>query len=177
MTDNLDFGMAADATQTLAVLRAMTLGQDIASGERFVPGLFLAIDGASDTKARIESQPGMLLDLECKTRRPGGFLSLNLELGECDLSRYNVLGIMCKSVAPETLTFRACLRSGTEDGFVDAFFAKRVISFAQESVHADLMKLAEREDIPAQAPWRELILFLPPDLHRLSLRDFALFGV
>lgn len=177
MTDNLDFGLAADANHALAVLRAMTLNQRIDSEQRFVPGLYLSLDEASDTKARIESQPATLLDLSCETRRPGAWLSLNLELGACDLSRCSVLGIMCKSQAPETLTFRVCLRSAVEGGFRDAFFPKRVISYGQESVHADLIKLEEREDVPAQAAWRELILFLPPDLHRLSLRDLALFGV
>nr|WP_169618096.1 hypothetical protein [Ruegeria sp. PR1b] len=175
--DNLDFGLTAEVNHTLAVLRAMSFEGRLEADQRFVPGMYLSMDPAGDSKATLSSRPGALMDLAVTTRRAGGWLSLNMELGAFDLSRHSVLGVMCKSAAPQTLTFKVCLRSGVGDGFVDAFFQKRVISYEKESVHADLIKLAERDDVPPEAPWRELILFFPPELEKISLHDFALFGV
>lgn len=177
MMDNLDFGITADANHALAVLRGMELAENLAPDQHFAPGIFLSVDPESDTKARLTSAPGRLFDLTCTTRRPGRWLSLNVVLGPCDLSRCSVLTLMCKSRAPHTLTFRACLRSGYEGGFVDAFFQKRVISYGEESVHADVMKPGEREDVPATAAWRELILFFPTELQQITLTDLALVGI
>ncbi len=177
MMDNLDFGITADANHALAVLRGMEISDTLAADQHFAPGIFLSVDPESDTKVRLTSAPGRLCDLDCTTKRPGRWLSLNVELGACDLSRCSVLTLMCKSRAPHTLTFRACLRSGYEGGFVDAFFQKRVIAYGEESVHADVMKPGARDDVPATAPWRELILFFPADLHQITLTDLALVGI
>jgi hypothetical protein len=177
MEHNVDFGAEAQANHALAVLRALDLDCQPTVGERFAPGVFLSMDPESDTQASLTSTPGELLNLEMTTAHPGRWLSLNIELGECDLSQRDVMGFMCKTRANETITFRACLRSGQDEGFQDAFFGKRVISYGAASTHADLIKLAERDDIPAQAPWRELVLFFPPDLRQVTLTDLSLFGV
>ncbi len=178
MEHNVDFGAEAQANHSLAILRAMECkGDAVKADARFAPGIYLSMDPEGDTKVRLTSRPGMLADLQFTTKRPGGWLSLNIELGAFDLTGRDVIGFMCKSRAEDTITFRACLRSGTEGGFQDAFFGKRVISYDTPSTHADLIKLDEREDIPATAPWRELLLFFPTDLRQLSLTDLSLFGV
>lgn len=178
MEHNVDFGAEAQANHSLAILRAMECDDDaVEPGARFAPGIFLSVDPESDTQTRIISRPGTLLELNFTTTRAGGWLSLNIELGEFDLTGRDVIGFMCKSRAEDTITFRACLRSGSADGFHDAFFGKRVISYDAQSTHADLIKLEERGDIPATAPWRELVLFFPTDLRQLSLTDLSLFGV
>ena len=177
MEHNVDLGAEAQANHTLAILRALELDDTVNSGDRFAPGVFLSMDPESDTEARVSSRPGELLNLDLTTSRPGRWLSLNIEMGQCDLSARDLMGVMCKTRAEDTLTFRVCLRSGQEEGFQDAFFGKRVISYATPSTHADLIKLDERDDVPAQATWRELVLFFPPDLRQLTLTDLSLFGV
>lgn len=177
MEHNLDFGAEAQANHALAVLRAQSFDRKVASGEQFSPGVFVLLDEESDTSVHATSQPGTLLDLSFKTRRPSRWLSLNIQMGECDLTGRDIAGFMCKVTSEATMTFRVCVRSGHDGGFQDAFFGKRVISYSAPSTHADLMKLAERDDVPAQAPWRELMLFLPPDVQQISLKDLALFGV
>ena len=177
MEHNLDFGAEAQANHSLAILRAMECDETVAPDARFAPGIFLSMDPESDTQAQVVSRPGMLADIRFTTTRPGQWLSLNIELGAFDLTGRDVIGFMCKSRAEDTITFRACLRSGAEGGFQDAFFGKRVISYDTPSTHADLIKLDARDDIPATAPWRELLLFFPPDLRQLSLTDLSLFGV
>ena len=177
MEHNLDFGAEAQANHALAILRASKLTLKATSDEHLSPGVFLSVDPESDTKIQVTSQPGSLIDLSLSTSRPGRWLSLNIEMGPCDLRTRDVIGLMCKLRSETTMTFRVCLRSGREEGFVDAFFGKRVISYAEPSTHADLIKLAERDDIPAQAPWRQLLLFFPPDMPQISLHDLALFGV
>lgn len=177
MEHNLDFGSEAQANHSLAVLRAQSFEKAVSGGERFSPGVFVSIDPESDTKVMATSRPGELVDLSFSTRRPGRWLSLNVEMGNCNLTGRDIAGFMAKVQSEATMTFRVCLRSGNEGGFQDAFFGKRVISYAEASTHADLMKLEERDDVPAQAPWRELIMFLPPDVRHISLKDLALFGV
>ena len=177
MEHNLDFGAEAQGNHTLAALRGLEHQGEVASDVRFSPGVFISSDPESDITTRVDCTLGQLLDLTCKGTRPGRWLSLNIELGAYDLTGRSVIGIMCKTRSEDTQTFRVCLRSGLQGGFQDAFFSKRVISYKEESTHADVMKLAERDDVPAQAPWRELILFLPPELRQVSLGDLALFGV
>lgn len=177
MEHNVDFGAEAEVNHAFAVLRALDLKIKVASDEHFVPGFFVSTDPESDTRVQVTSRPGALLDLDFRTTRPGSWLSLNIELGAFDLSARDILGFMCKTTAEDTLTFRVSLRSGQDEGFGDAFFGKRVISYNSESTHADLTKLTERDDILPQAPWRQLVLFFPPDLRQIKITDFALFGV
>jgi hypothetical protein len=177
MEHNVDFGAEAQANHALAVLRALEVDAVVAPDDRFAPGIFLSVDPASDTKIKLTSRPGELMTLDFTTKRPGQWLSLNIALGEFDQSHRDILGLVCKTRAEDTVTLRACLRSGVEGGFIDAFFGKRVVSYNATSTHADLIKLEERDDIPPQAPWRELVLFFPPDLRQLQLIDLRLFGV
>lgn len=175
--DNLDLGVLANASHTLAMLRASTLTTKAQARTDLAPGAYLSMDPGSDTKGQVISRPGDLLELELTGSCPGQWLSFNIELGQVDLSRVNVLALMCKSQAAHTLTYRVSLRSGIEGGFVDAFFQKRGIAYDQASVHADVLKLSERTDVPTTAPWRELLVFLPPETQQLNLLDIALVGM
>ena len=166
----------AQALRSLAQLRALKHQGDLPADERIVSGIYLSVDPDSDTSAQVSSVPGQLMHLRFRTGRAGRWLSLNIELGDYDLSGRAVCGLMCRTRAPETLTLRPCLRSGIKGGFHDEFFAKRVISYREESTHADLMLLDAHPEVARTAPWRELILFLPPDIAQMSIMDLAVFG-
>ena len=88
-----------------------------------------------------------------------------------------MVGFAARIAAPEILVARACLRSGTEEGFVDCFFDKHLLFRPEEASHVDALPVHHRADLPLRAPWRELILFLPTDDFRLSLIDLRVFVV
>lgn len=177
MQHNLDLGPDAPANTNLAILRGLTLSGQIGVDAIDAPGLSFAIDPESITGGSFSSEPGMLLQAKFEVEKPGRWMALHLQLGPAALTDAQIAGFVLKSDAPETITFRACLRSGIEGGFVDCFFPKRVISFADTSVHVDVLKLGENEPLPATAPWRELILFFERKSQEVVLRDLRVFIV
>ncbi|MAW08318.1 MAG: hypothetical protein CME61_08580 [Halobacteriovoraceae bacterium] len=177
MTNNLNFGVDADANHALAILRASELDQSAVSDEPIVPGVFLSFDPESGTTGQIRSNANRLLNFTGQAARPARWLSLNIKLGACDLSQSSIFGFVCKTRSDVTMSFNACLRSGLGDGFSDVFFGKRIVSFNQPSTHVDLFKLDERDDIPLKANWRELLLFFPTELEQIDLVDLRLFVV
>lgn len=132
------------------------------------------------------SPAGRLLELEITTQAPGDWIALHIALeGTGDLADAWI-GFACRSAAPDTdsgdpdgLMIRPCLRSGTDDGFIDCFFDKHILATPEPQNHLDILHLDTRRNIPETAPWRELLLFLPRrgfrwDLH--DLRPFQLCG-
>jgi len=115
--------------------------------------------------------------LNYTVHRPVSWLALHLSVGGIDLRDAAVFGVVCKSRAPEATTFQFCLRSPTADGFRDAFLPKHVVSYAQTSTHIDLLKLDSREDVPAQAKWRDLVLFFSTQSAAIELIDLRVFVV
>jgi hypothetical protein len=101
-------------------------------------------------------------------------------LGQPDLEGVAFLGFACRSVAREEVLVRACLRSGapeTEAGFSDYFFPRHLLSVPEPLSHVDALHLPTCLDVPEQAPWRELVLFLPIEGFVWHLHDLRLFAV
>ncbi|MEN9063025.1 hypothetical protein [Ponticoccus litoralis] len=93
------------------------------------------------------------------------------------LHHVGTIGFAARIAAPEVFVARAALRSGGPDGFVDCFFDKHLLFRPEEASHVDAIPVHYREPVPAEAAWRELILFLPTHSFRLSIIDLRLFVV
>ena len=178
MTHSLDLGPEAGSNSTLAALRlldrpAATLPQ----GEHLVPGIFLDFDPEARITAEVESRPGSLLSARFTVEGTARWLALHIQLGEIDLSDKMILGLACRSTAPESTTFRPCLRNGAAEGFSDLFFRKTAIAYAEPSLHLDALQLDTHPDLALHAPWRELILFFRPETGVIDLQDLRLFTI
>lgn len=178
MTDSITPGADGQANHTLAVLREATREGSLASDVDFLPGLALHADPALELSGSFTSPKGRILEFDARTGpNPGNWLGLHLALPASDLRQIGVVGFVARLSAPEIMVMRACLRSGTPDGFVDCFFEKHLMVRPEEASHLDALPVQYRDQIPMQAPWRELIFFLPTHDFRLSLIDLRLFIV
>lgn len=177
MTHNLLLGPDAQINHTIGLLRSAPADGRLADGLRLAPGAFMGIDPEGEVNGRCTTGGESLLQLNYTTGKAPHWLALHLAVGGVDLGRAAVFGVACKSRAPEATTFRLCLRSATANGFVDAFLPKHVVAFAQPSTHVDLLKLEGHENVPAQADWRELILFFQPHSAVYELLDLRVFIV
>jgi hypothetical protein len=130
------------------------------------PGLAVAGTWASPT-ARI-------ITIATTITTPGGWLALHLPL-PADWPAATWVTLIARTSAATATLIRPCLRSGRPDGFHDTFFPRAILAQGRESDHLDLITLAQHPDLTAPAPWRDLILFLPPatDAH-VALHDLRL---
>lgn len=180
MTNNLFLGPDAQARFLMQNLMAHDGKGEITRTETHViDGVHLSNDPEADITGTYESRPGELLRLKAVPRgdaRPR-WQALHVAMGPADLSGAGVLGVVIRSRAPASITTRVCLRSGRDGAFVDNFFAKSMISFAQESTHLDVIDLARTPDLPRSAQWRDLVLFFRAGEVELELLDLRLFIV
>lgn len=166
------------ANRTLEVMRSKTSEGAVTSNTRFLSGFKLHADPALQISGHYRSPDGRLLEFDVRTGPdPGGWVGLHLALPVDDLSSMGVVGFAARIAAPEVLVVRACLRSGTDDGFVDCFFNKHLLFRAEEADHVDAVPVGRHTDLPMRASWRELILFLPTRAFQLSLIDMRVFVV
>ncbi|KAA8610014.1 hypothetical protein [Salipiger aestuarii] len=177
MTDSIAIGADGQANHLLERLRATATEGALASDVHFLPGLDLHADPLLGLGGTWRSPRGRLLELDARAAAPGGWCALHLALPLATTRGKRVLGFAARLAAREILVARACLRSSIEGGFVDCFFDKHLLFSAEEASHVDALHLELHEDIPQQAAWRELILFLPPQSFRLSLIDWRVFAV
>lgn len=177
MTDNLLLGPDAQINHTIGLLRSVPADGRLSDGLRLAPGAFMALDLEGEVEGLCATGGESLLRLNYTTGKAPRWLALHMAVGGVDLGRSAVFGVACKSRAPEAVTFRLCLRSATASGFVDAFLPKHVVAFAEPSTHVDLLKLEGHENVPAQADWRELILFFQPRSAVCELLDLRVFIV
>jgi len=141
-----------------------------ADSTRLARGITLHADPRLQLSGRYTSPAGRFLDLNTTAPGSGDWLGLHLSLSQLDLTQANYLGWVCRAAAPSSWMLRACLRSGlTEGGFVDCFFDKHLLTTARPHNHMDLLYLDSQPYLPLQAPWRELVLFLPLQSCQLSL--------
>lgn len=141
-----------------------------------VPGAFLRRDAAGQISGHWHSPQGRLLEVAAEITVPGQWFALHLELDLPDLTGISWLGFVARSTASPTAAIRACLRSGTKGGYHDCFFDRHILAQSRESDHQDLIAPARHADLPAQAPWREFILFLPPTrAFHWALHDLRVF--
>lgn len=178
MVDSITPGADGQANHTLAIWRADRTEGDLASDITFLPGLELHADPALEVSGRYRSPEGRLFEFDLHTGpRPGGWVGLHLSLPVSDLRGAGVLGFAARFAAPDIQVVRACLRSGVEGGFEDCFFDKHLLFRPEEASHVDALQVHQRDRLPGQAPWRELVFFLPTQAFRLSLIDLRVFVV
>ena len=162
---------AISVDAALAPLRARAdtgAGQTLFSGgatqAALGPDLALHVDPAARLDGVWRSPRGRLLELETRVTQPGAWFALHLGLPAqlADLTDVTWLGLAARSSAARAVAVRACLRSGTGDGFHDCILDRHILSQPRDSDHHDLLAPEPHPDLPRQAPWREFILFLPP---------------
>lgn len=178
MTHSLDLGPEAGINARMAVLRALDRATaPLPAGEPLVPGVFFNTDPEAPTGIAIESRPGALMRAEFTVPAGARWLALHIALEECDLSGRMMFGLVCRSAAPQSTTFRPCLRTGTAEGFRDIFFRKTAIAYAEPSLHLDALVIDDHPDLAAPAPWRELVLFFRPETATIDLQDLRVFVI
>lgn len=150
---------------------------DLQSGSELAPQVRLWFDGDGEQSVSCRGARGGGITLEAQVNRPGRWLGLHFALGDIDLSQVEMLGIYAKSHALRASSWRACVRSGRPDGFVDHFFEKHGVSCAAPSCHMDMMELAKQDRFPKGATWRELVIFFHVESFNITLRDLRLFSV
>ena len=127
----------------------------------FAPGIALHADPGLALAGHWRSPAGRLLELEVTPSGAGGWLALHVALNLTALPGSGWIAFACQSAAREAVMIRPCLRSGTETGFADCFFPRHILAGPEPVSHTDALPLATTPDLPAAAPWRELVFFLP----------------
>ncbi|KAA8610029.1 hypothetical protein [Salipiger aestuarii] len=177
MTDSITIGADGQANQTLDLLRAEQRTGELGTEAGILPGLGFHADPELNLSGSWTTEPGRLLDIQADVPGIGGWAGLHLSLPIASTRGRGIIGFAARLQAPEIFVARACLRSGREGGFVDCFFEKHLLFTPDETSHVDVLQIAHRDTIPEEAPWRDLILFLPTESFRLSLIDWRVFAV
>jgi len=178
MLTNFAFGPEADANFAIAGLRNTAITGALTSKTVLSDRAFVAFDEAAELKGRFTTGGGDVLSIEFTSARAPRWIALHVKMGEIDLLDKAAVGVLIKSVAPSSTTFRVCLRSGFGSGFRDLFFPKYVVSFAEQSLHLDIVKLSDHaDDLPLARTWRELVLFYRPEETNLTINDLRLFTI
>lgn len=174
---NTSLARDAQLNHAIALLGAEARSGDLADLVVPAPGTFFSVDPEAGLSGTFATAKDGLVRITYTTERRPRWAALHLVAGGIDLSEATLLGIVCKTQAPEASTFRVCLRSGTSDGFVDAFLPKTVVAFSQPSIHVDLLRLDQSGEVPKTAAWRELVLFFQPNSADVLLQDLRVFIV
>ncbi len=140
------------------------------------PGVWIHGDPEGRQQVQSVAHPGGGLNLRAEVQHPGGWLAMHVALGAVDLSDRALIGFYAHSQALRACTWRACLRSGTETGFIDHFFDRDVVAYAAPSSHSDVLELAAQRGLPQRALWREFILFFHVESFDFTLLDLRLFS-
>lgn len=178
MTNNIQLGPDAEINQLIRILKAQSPGGGIPCETPISPGVRFSFDPEAQFQGHLRPEVEGLLSFRVEKIEETGWFALHVMLGGADLSDYSVIGFVCKSDAPSSLALKTCIRSGTESGFVDCFFEKHVVAYAETSVHLDVIDLSRKPDFPQQAPWRDFVMFFPNDKPTdLTLRDLRFFIV
>lgn len=177
MTDSIALGPDGQVNHTLAVLRNELREGALDTHVPLLPGIDLHADPALEMAGHYRSPEGRILEIDAQPAGKGEWAALHIALPARDLGSYGALGFALRGAAPDMRVLRACLRSGTGDGFVDCFFDKHILLRSEDSSHVDALAVQERSYLPNEARWRELILFLPPQTFQLSLVDLRVFLV
>jgi hypothetical protein len=178
MHDNILIGPDAQGRFNLQMLRAHQGQGAIKSGKcKIIDGVYLDCDPDAVVTGRYRSDADNMLNIRIQASRNPRWQALHVELGDLRLGDAAVVGVVARSRAEASITTRLCLRSGNGGHFVDSFFSKTMVSFAQPSIHLDVMDLAANADLPKQAEWRDLILFFRAGDVSVDLLDIRLFAV
>src|SRR5690606_37365997 len=123
-------GPDADLRFQLAQLRQMEASGKIENGLKLLPNVEFHYDDVTKIKGTYKATPHNLVHIDVTPQKsiPRWF-GLHMKLGNVALEDVMACGVICKSRALHSITTRFCLRSGTPEGFSDAFFPKTMISF------------------------------------------------
>lgn len=141
----------------------------------FCPGFSLHANPGLQAGGTWRSPAGRILELNITTRNRGDWMALHLRLEGVEDLAGAWIGFACRHAALEQQLIRPVLRSGTKSGFSDHFFDKHILATPDPRNHLDAINMATNRTIPEHAPWRELVLFLPPRALRWHLHDLRLF--
>lgn len=175
MENNLRIGPDADIAATLDLLRALEGRVEVGNVTPIVDGAAIDVDPETVASGRLDAGPDDLFSLSLETAgAPPRWISLVLRIGEADLSRAGAVCLVARGRAPRAVTIRPCLRSHSDGGFTDAFFAKRIVAFDAPSTHVDALDLAGTGDVPRARCRRELLFFFDAPRFELTLLDLRL---
>lgn len=169
--------MTATSQDTLGTLRRTSLSGEIVPEEEILPGLRFVTDPAAGMRGHFSSPRNRLFEISVTHERPARWFGLHLRLDIEDLSDLGVIGFAARVAAPHALSVAPCIRSGTNEGFVDCFYSRQVAALPRPLLHLDALETDGRHvGLPEAAPWRELVLFLPTKDFRLDLHDLRVFA-
>ena len=177
MADNLLLGPEAGVNHNLALLRADAFERSVDPRVDLGPGVFFSVDPEASITGRVSSEAGSLLSLHLTPHSPTRWISVHFQLGGADLRQTQIFGIICRSQASKSVTFRMTLRSGVASGFVDTMFRKTAVAYSEASVHLDLIDLTREPAVPREAPWREIILNFDTSAIEVNLLNFGVFSI
>ncbi len=166
--------MAALSEALEALYTGSDKGKELGDDTVIAPGLVLRADPACALRGHWRSPAGRLLEIEAWPEGRGAWIGLHVELGTGVTGDW--LGLVCRSAAPAELMARPVLRSGTGDGFVDTPLPRHILSLPEPLTHADALHLPTTPDLPATAPWRELVIFLPEAGFSWHLHDLRILA-
>jgi hypothetical protein len=143
------------------------------------PGLMFHADPAGTIAGQWSSPAGRLIEISADITTPGKWFALHVTIPLPDLTGLTWIGLILRSSAARSCVIWPCLRSGLEGGgFRDDFFARHILAQSRESDHHDILATPWHPDLPAQAPWREIILFLPSaEGFRLVIHDLRILAL
>ena len=165
----------AHGNRALGALRRLEHDGPVVPDTPIVPDIWFAADPEAPPAGRIRSRVGELLEAEFELAAPARWLALHLALGPANLSGCAGFGLAVQASAPRSLALRVCLRSGAPGGFVERFFPRELVIAPEGRLHVDILDLQGAAPVPPRAPWRDLILFLPPESCSLTLRAMRIF--
>jgi len=178
MTDNLAMGPDAQTNHVISILRDGSSSGQLSHDTPLAPEISFKADDAAPLEGRFTSPAGRLLELNVRyDDATPAWAAIHFTVSAMDMSAFGLIGLACRTAAPEVLTVQPCLRSGTEQGFVDCFFSKHILSHPREHSHLDALSFHRNPNLPRLAPWRELVLFLPNRSLVWTLQDLRLFIV
>jgi len=177
LRQKLSVGLDDKVNKTLALLRKERKAGSFSQDTQIIPGVKILSDPDDTNDAHYKSPVGRLLEISNQTIRSGKYFAVHIELSPKDISNLSLFGFICKSTAAVQSTMRVCLRSHLQDRVIDSFFDKQVVCIPDESIHMDVIDVTRRNNVPATAKWRELVLLLPNDSFEIAINDLRIFAI
>lgn len=178
MTDNLALGQDAQTNHVLSILRDGTSSGALSHETFLGHKITFKADAAAPLSGHFSSPSRRLLELDITyDDAPPAWAAIHISISRANMSQFGIIGFACRSAASEVTTIQPCIRSGTENGFVDCFFNKHILSHPAEHSHLDALSFHRNPALPRMAKWRELVLFLPTRNLVWTLQDLRLFIV
>lgn len=128
---------------------------------QIVSGFWLHSDPAAKITGSVQSPRGRICELAIQPKAVGKWLGLHIALDEFEPLSITWIILTIRGHASRPIALRPCLRSVSNDGFVDSFFPQHVLLGPAQSDAALLFAPEFFPDLPRNAETRELILFLP----------------